>query len=137
MLLYGNHTAPSAFPSTWAICIFFDPQDQHSLPILLIFVLTWSGKDPDTTVLFLLLDGRGGGGMRLLLDAIVSIDLGLRKTRDEIEAVYRMNRAQLTRHNQIFKLSRFVVNLLMLCHIGLGRSDCFLQLDFLFLRFVA
>jgi hypothetical protein len=38
-------------------------------------------------VLFLLFDGRGGGGMRLLLDAIVSIVLGLRKTRDEIEAV--------------------------------------------------
>jgi protein tyrosine phosphatase len=72
----------------------------------------------------------------LLLDAIVSIVLGLRKTRDEIEAVYRMNTAQLTRHNRIFELSRFAVNLLLLCHIGLGRSNCFLQLDFLFLCFV-
>lgn len=85
-LLYGSHTAPSAFPSTWAICILVAPQDQHSSLILFIFSFTWDGNKPDITVLFLLLDGRGGGGgMRLLLDAIVSIALGLRETRTELK----------------------------------------------------
>lgn len=80
MSLYGNHTAPSAFPRTCAISIFGLPQDQHSSSILLICSLTWLGDDPDT-IEFLLLDGRGGGGIRVLLDDdIVSMLQGFENT---------------------------------------------------------